>query len=171
MSDIKANVYDDYKVISKILMLKGEKGNDIKSITTEESSESGGTNVVTITLSDGTAYKFDVKNGKDYTDTEHAKLISYIDTELAKKTYKYSVEKQEITVSDTSKTSFTFDFDLTASDSVNVGIYWEGFLLTKDSDYTIGTDGKTITVINVSDFWTDYAERSTLTAVKEYLVG
>ena len=42
--------------------------NEIASITTQESSASGGNNVVTITDTDGTSTSFNVKNGKDGKD-------------------------------------------------------------------------------------------------------
>lgn len=42
--------------------------NEIASITTQESSASGGNNVVTITDTDGTVTSFNVKNGKDGKD-------------------------------------------------------------------------------------------------------
>ena len=172
MADIKAEIYDDYKVIAKILMLKGEKGNGIKSIVTNESAESGGTNTVTITMTDGTTYTFGIKNGKDYTDLEHEKLVSYINMALSE--FAYKVMKQEITVTDTSKTSFTFDFDLKSSSSVNVSIYWDGLLLTESVDYTLGSDGRTINISGNEEslaVWDRFAKDSTLTAVKEYLVG
>lgn len=46
----------------------GLDGVGIESITTEESQEPGGANIVTITMTDGTEYTFDVLNGRDGSD-------------------------------------------------------------------------------------------------------
>jgi len=43
---------------------KGDPGRGITSLTVAESQESGGTNVVTITFTDGTSITFNVKNGE-----------------------------------------------------------------------------------------------------------
>lgn len=56
----------------------GLDGVGIESITTEESPESGGVNVITIAMTDGTEYTFDVLNGNDGQDGDDGVGIEHI---------------------------------------------------------------------------------------------
>ena len=64
----------------------GTQGTGVQSITTQESSVSGGTNVVTITLTNGAVNAFNVKNGKDGERGEGLPAGGTIKQVLTKKT-------------------------------------------------------------------------------------
>ena len=63
----------------------GTQGTGIQSITTQESSVSGGTNVVTITLTNGAVNTFNVKNGKNGEKGEGLTAGGTVGQVLAKK--------------------------------------------------------------------------------------
>lgn len=65
-------------IIFKILLLKGEAGNDIQSV--EKTATSGLVDTYTITLTDGSTYTFNVTNGKSIVSIEKTSSVGYVDT-------------------------------------------------------------------------------------------
>ena len=86
---IDAGIEDGVEFNAESYSLEGgvfleARGTGIANISVEESQESGGYNVVTVTMTDGTEYTFNVRNGVDGNAVLRHELIEADDFEAAR---------------------------------------------------------------------------------------
>ena len=90
---------------AKVIMLKGEAGNDIQSV--EKTATQGLVDTYTITLTDGTTHNFNVTNGRAITSIEKTSSVGYVDT--------YTITFNDNTTTTFDVTLATIDVDTSLS--------------------------------------------------------